>query len=227
MSKMNETQLKSLLKKACEAKDKGESLSSVFKDFSKTSGMAKGSVRNVYYQTMQKMNEDKNYMAKMLGDGKLEVAKIISFEDGEADLLLERILTGVTFGKSVRRVIFDMTENPKLALRYQNKYRNLLKYEEQRVIQVIEKLTERYGKCYNPYQERGGEDKNLTRLKKEINDLYDKIASGIKAENKALKQKILALEEKNKALECLLAEQKSSSLKDYFKDKSLVKGKTK
>ena len=58
----------------------------------------------------------------------------------------------ITFGKSVRRVISENTSDEKTALRYQNKYRNLLKHDKKMVEKVemldesIKTLTEELGR---------------------------------------------------------------------------------
>lgn len=217
MAKMTNAQLKQLIGRAYETKKQGGSLSRVFDDFARQTGRAKGSIRNVYYSTLQKMQSSEEYMKEMLCGNKLEVAKIIGFEDGESDLLLRKILTGATFGKSVRRVISEMTDNPKLALRYQNKYRNLLKYEKQRVLKIRQEIIEDYGKCYEPYREATGEDKNIEKLKREIDALYDKIANGVKSENEKLKERVANLEKENARLLSLIKSAEENVVKDYFK----------
>ena len=136
----------------------------------------------------------------MLGEKKLNVARIISFEDCETDFLLEKILIGVTFGKSVRRVINEMTDNQKLALRYQNKYRNVVRFDRQRVQALREKIIEDYGKCYDPYKEGVQNDVILSKLKREINALCDRIVQEQKEENQKLKQRILELENERSEL---------------------------
>ncbi|MBR2337454.1 MAG: hypothetical protein IKA61_05885 [Clostridia bacterium] len=216
MAKLSEDELRQLLEKAYNAKNEGGSLSKVFESFAQKTGRAKGSVRNVYYLSLKQMQEDKGYMNKMLGKNRLDVTKIISFDEGEASLLLERILIGVTFGKSVRRVINEMTDSPKLALRYQNKYRNLLKLERERVEKTVQKIKDEYGKCYDPYKKPMQDGGIYERLKKEINSLCDRIASDVKEENARLKQRVSELESKNKRLEEALSKAVKTRVEDYF-----------
>lgn len=200
MAKMTQTQIKQLMDLAYQAKNKGESLSKVFEDFARQTGRAQGSIRNVYYSSLKQTSSDEKYKKSVLGEKDLSVAKIISFEDYETDYLLEKILTGVTFGKSVRRVISEMTENPKLALRYQNKYRNVIRFDRQRVQAVREKIIEDYGKCYDPYKESAQSDVLLAKLKREINSLCERIALEQREENQKLKQKIQELEKERNEL---------------------------
>lgn len=200
MAKMTQAQIRQLMDLAYEAKNKGESLSKVFDSFAKQTGRARGSIRNVYYSSLKQTSGDEKYKKSVLGEKSLSVAKIISFEDCETDFLLEKILTGVTFGKSVRRIISEMTENPKLALRYQNKYRNVIRFDRQRVQIAREKIIKDFGKCYDPYKESATYDALLSKLKREINLLCDKIALEQREENQKLKQKILELEQERKEL---------------------------
>ena len=200
MAKMTESQIKQLMCLAYDAKSKGESLSKVFEDFARQTGRAQGSIRNAYYSSLKQTGSDEKYRKSVLGEKNLSVAKIISFEDCETDFLLEKILTGVTFGKSVRRVISEMTENPKLALRYQNKYRNVIRFDKQRVQTVRQRIIEDYGKCYDPYKDGEQNDVILAKLKREINSLCDRIVLEQKEENSKLKQRILELEKEREVL---------------------------
>ena len=200
MAKMTQAQIRQLMDLAYEAKNKGESLSKVFDSFAKQTGRARGSIRNVYYSSLKQTSDDEKYKKSVLGEKSLSVAKIISFEDCETDFLLEKILTGVTFGKSVRRIISEMTENPKLALRYHNKYRNVIRFDRQSVQTAREKIINTFGKCYDPYKESATYDALLSKLKREINLLCDKIALEQREENQKLKQKILELEQERKEL---------------------------
>lgn len=216
MAKLSNAQIKTLMDEACEVKKQGGSLSKLFEDFALKTGRAKGSIRNVYYSSLKKSFSDEKYKNAILGKKQLSVAKIISFEDSEADFLLEKILTGVTFGKSVRRVISEMTSSPKLALRYQNKYRNILKFERQRVEAAREKITKTYGKCCNPYKDGEQDDVILAKLKREINGLCDRVALEQKKENERLKQRISELENQNKELQEMVCKTSEQKLKEYF-----------
>ena len=136
-------------------------------------------------------------------------------------MLLRKILTGVTFGKSVRRSICEMSQTPKQALRYQNKYRNLLKSDRQRVEKIRNEIKEEFGKCYNPTNKQVKTDENLLKLKKEINSLCDRIARELKIENANLKLQVKKYEEENAKLKILASTH--SSVEDYFKMDKLVK----
>lgn len=216
MTKLRDAQIKELMKNAYDVRTKGGSLSKVFEDFANKTGKAKGSVRNVYYSALKKTESDAEYKDAILGDFQLKATKIISFEDGEADFLLEKILIGITFGKSVRRTIGEMTDSPKLALRYQNKYRNILRFEKQRVEKVRQKIIKTYGKCCNPYKEGEKGDAVLDKLKREINGLCDRIAKGLKEENDKLKQRVIELVKENEELKQILTQKDERAIDKYF-----------
>ena len=222
MAKINENQIKSLFTLAYEAKKRGESLSNIFSQTAKKLGMSKGSVRNVYYSTLKKAQNDKECRHQFLGENELSANKIVEFNDEESERLLTVIFTGVTFGKSVRRVISENTSDEKTALRYQNKYRNLLKHDKKMVEKVIKQIKAEYGKCYNPYESKPIADFNLARLKKEINSLYDKISQSVREENRLLKEKIKYYENENEKLKSIIEEQINSPINEYFSKRNFV-----
>lgn len=206
MVKISDSEIKSFFKRASDAKNSGESLSKVFDEFAKRTGRAKGSVRNFYYSSLKKAETDTDFKRKYLDGNQLSRNKIIVFDEAESKMLLEKILIGQTFGKSVRRVISEMTQNPQIALRYQNKYRNLLKYDKKTVEKTCRQIEREYGKCFNPYQSRKDDEKQINVLKREINLLCERIALSLKEENFALKKKLEKSERENQTLKSLLEE---------------------
>lgn len=222
MSKFNDQEIKKLLEEVISAKQKGESLSNVFEKTAQKTGKAKGSVRNTYYAVLKRAESDSQYKAKIMGEYNLKAEKPKEFDEKESDMLLRKILTGVTFGKSVRRSVYEMSQTPKQALRYQNKYRNLLKYDMQRVERIRNEIKNEFGKCYNPTAEKIKKDENLSKLKKEINSLCDRISKELRVENSNLKLQLKKYEEENAKLR-ILASRTHSSVEDYFKNDILVK----
>lgn len=202
--KISENEIKRFFQRANEAKNKGESLTKVFEEFAFKTGRAKGSVRNFYYSSLKRAENDPTFRKKFLSDVELSTNKIIVFDKAESKLLLEKILLGQTFGKSVRRVISEMTQNPQIALRYQNKYRNLLKYNRETVLQIREQIAQKYGKCYDPYQTKNDRETQVSVLKKEINLLFDRIALKLKYENQNLKKQLEESQRENLLLKRLI-----------------------
>lgn len=134
----------------------------------------------------------------------LKVNKIVAFNECETDALVKKVLTGVTFGKSVRRAISEISEGEKEALRNQNKYRNTLKRDKPRVERLRKEIISEVGKCYDPYPKPPARDELLCGLKKEINDFYDRIASRVRIENTLLKHELNACRAENAKLKAQL-----------------------
>lgn len=134
----------------------------------------------------------------------LKVNKIVAFNECETDALVKKVLTGVTFGKSVRRAISEISEGEKEALRNQNKYRNTLKRDKPRVERLRKEIISEVGKCYDPYPKPPARDEILGDLKKEINDFYDRIASRVRIENMLLKHELNACRAENAKLKAQL-----------------------
>lgn len=220
MVKISDSQKKNLFSSALDAKTRGENLDRVFEDFAVKTGRAKGSVRNFYYSTLKRAEVDETLRKKYLGNASLTANKIVGFSESESDDLLEKVLLGVTFGKSVRRVIAEISPDGKTALRNQNKYRNLLRLERARVERVMQKIFAEYGKCANPFAKKSCQNENLSTLKKEINSLFDKIGQKLKVENESLKEQIKLLKEENALLVKRLNESEKSPLKEYFERES-------
>lgn len=233
MNKFKRTDIEELVKEVKRAKETGASLSSVFRFFAEKSGKASGSVRNAYYAAMKNawLNENrepnenlsrkdgakdiKDIIGAKRDEKKppeifrgLKVNKIVAFNECETDALVKKVLTGVTFGKSVRRAISEISEGEKEALRNQNKYRNTLKRDKPRVERLRKEIISEVGKCYDPYPKPPARDELLGDLKKEINDFYDRIASRVRIENTLLKHELNACRAENAKLKAQLESRK-------------------
>ena len=134
----------------------------------------------------------------------LKVNKIVTFKESETDALVKKVLTGITFGKSVRRAISEISRGEKEALRNQNKYRNTLKRDKPRVERLRKEIISEVGKCYDPYLKPPSRDELLDDLKNEINNFYDRIASRVSIENMLLKHELNACRAENARLKSLL-----------------------
>lgn len=121
-----ETEL--LLKEAVNANLSGKSLSAVFEEIALKTNRAKGSVRNYYYTIIKDEDKKRQLEKNVLGVQNLKATKAQAFTKQDESTLIEQINSGRKSGKSVRRVILELSNgDQKLALRYQNKYRNYLK----------------------------------------------------------------------------------------------------
>ena len=190
MSKIKESELKRLFSEAEKAKKSGTSLGKVFETIASETGRAKGSVRNAYYSTLKKSQSDERLKKNVLGNKTLTVTPIICFNDNETDKIIREILSGATFGKSVRRMTREMAKDEREALRFQNKYRNALRCDRTRVERIRSELKNEVGRCYDPYEKKRGKDLLLEKLKAEINALYERIAQKARDENRLLKEEL-------------------------------------
>lgn len=177
-----------------------KNLSQAFSDYANVSGKAKGTVRNLYYALARKSREDKEFANKYLAGEVFKVNSIVAFSDNEERQLIDTILKLTSDGRSVRSAIFELSKGDnKLALRYQNKFRNVVKHNPEILNQTKESANQRLGVkvCVSEAQ--------LSKLKSEINGLVNKIALSVKRENQRLLNRITVLEKQNKSLKAKLS----------------------
>ncbi|MBR2903852.1 MAG: hypothetical protein IKC37_04315 [Clostridia bacterium] len=213
MGKINgytEEEAKNLVDYIQEGRQKGKTLTYLFATYGVRNGRAKGSVRNYYYTLMKNEKGDER-IVKLLDGKTLSVEKIRAFSEEETDQALRSILAEKSKGLSIRRAIFNLSGgDDKLMLRLQNKYRNTLKKYPER-IQALQKemgIDEKDGVDFSRLnlQKEGyvsvskgkkAEEKAFLqrRLEKEINELYDRLAQGLKEENERLRKENERLKE--------------------------------
>ncbi len=214
MNKINgytEEEAKNLVEYIKEGKQKGKTLTYLFEAYGLQHGRAKGSVRNYYYALMKNEKGDER-IVKLLDGSSLSVEKIREFTEEETDEALRSILAEKSKGLSVRRAIFNLSDgDDKLMLRLQNKYRNTLKKQPQRIAALaaemgLEGVMEAHCKAVgDSTAERDGSrlpDRDYLRrkLENEINALYDRLTQALKAENERLRLENLHLREENEHL---------------------------
>ncbi len=207
MNKINgytEEEAKTLVEYIKEGRSKGKTLTYLFESYGLRHGRAKGSVRNYYYALMKNERGDER-IVKLLDGSELSVEKIREFSPEETEEVLRSILAEKSKGMSVRKAIFNLSKgDDKLMLRLQNKYRNMLKKQPERIAQIAEEMglkeeAERlFGTEKTPAKTVNG-DFLRRRLESEINALYDRLAQGLKAENERLR-------EENTRLKAMLGE---------------------
>ncbi len=167
-------------------KNAGKTLSYLFETYGKEHSRAKGSVRNYYYAFLKRQDDDR--VRRILEGKGLSAGEIKPFTEEETEALLQKVVEGRKRGLSVRRSILEASGgDEKLMLRMQNKYRNLLKKQPERV----EKAANEAGmSAVNPFLQR--------RLEREIDALYARIAEDLKRENAALRAELKRLQESQK-----------------------------
>lgn len=166
----------------------GKPLSQGFKDYAAITGKAAGSVRNLYYALAKFSNENAEFAEKHLGGKPVKVEKSEKFSE-EENGIVSKIAEFKSRGVSVRRATICLAGgDAKKALRYQNKYRNALKFSEK------QKASE------SDAQILPTEKFFVKRLKAEINKLADRLAAGYKKENAKLIRQLAALKAENERL---------------------------
>ena len=208
MQKINgytEEEARELVEFVEEGKRAGKTLTALFAEYGSRRGRARGSVRNYYYALMKNEQEDER-IVKLLDGRELSVGKIRAFTEEEADEAIRSILQEKAKGMSVRKAIFSLSGgDDKLMLRLQNKYRNTLKKNPDKIASISKELfgeaSVGLGKGRASANDRprkilqGKEAGQVLqkRLENEINDLYDRLARGLKEENLRLIEENAAL----------------------------------
>ncbi len=158
-------------------KNAGKTLSYLFEKYGEEHNRAKGSVRNYYYAFLKK--QDDSRVRRILEGKDLKAGSIQPFTEEETEELLETVVEGRKKGYSVRRSILEASGgDEKRMLRMQNKYRNLLKKQPERV----EKAEREAGVTPAPFLQK--------RLEREIDALYARIAADLRRENEALRAEL-------------------------------------
>lgn len=193
MNKINgytEEEAKSLVEFVWAGKKAGKTLTNLFEAYGAKYGRAKGSVRNYYYALIK---TDKDERVRKMLDGKdLTVQKIREFTEEETDEALKNILREKSKGVSVRRAIFNISGgDDKLMLRLQNKYRNVLKKQPEKIRAIASELGIT-GVLEKSFLER--------KLEHEINALYEELTASLKAENARLFAENTRLKRENEQL---------------------------
>ena len=157
--------------------NKNDTLSNAFEKYATLTGKAKGTVRNMYYAMVKKAKVDQSFNKDFLGGCELSVNNPKQFSKDEYDSLVKYVINAKKQGKSVRKATAELAGGDiKLALRYQNKYRNALKTDEN-----LKRMM-----TYNKERVSAIPEVTFNRLKTEINALVNKISEKEKRQNEYL-----------------------------------------
>ena len=186
-------------------------LSTVFEAFAHKYGRAKGSVRNFYYEFVKEC-EGNVARANKYFKSLPHVNKPVGFSGDEEAWLVRKILIGKKLNKSVRSTISSLAGgDERLALRYQNKYRNVLKNNVALVKKTAEELGVEESEIIACKNKKVAEI-TLKQLKVSINSFVEKIADDVKKENEGLKSRLLKAESENRLLRALLNKNGSAEM---------------
>ena len=172
------------------------SLSQILETYSIKSGKAKGTVRNIYYALVKVSQTDKEFTAQHLNGTPLKSNKINTFDKSQEDKLISQIVSGVQKGQSVRQIVLELAGGDgKLALRYQNKYRNLL-CKNPTLLYKVKTAKDDYNELSNVPKAKISQPL-IDKLKKEIDALVQRIALKDKKDNDFLRKRVAFLEAEN------------------------------
>ena len=171
-------------------------LSQVLENYSIKSGKAKGTVRNIYYALVKLSQTDEQFTKEHLEGKPLVACKIQSFNKRQEDELVNKIMLGIEKGNSVRQTVTELANgDSKLALRYQNKYRNLL-CKDPTLLYKVKSAKEVYNNLSDLPQAQLSQPL-VDKLKKEIDSLVQRIALKEKKEVDFLRKRVAFLEAEN------------------------------
>lgn len=197
---MKKLDTQKLIERASDKKANNEPIKSVFEEYAKETGYSMGSIRNFYYKTLKNAVKTPSNLDKLQIPKRLIPAFIEEFSLAEEKDLCYYIIKGVTQGKSVRKTVYELARgNDKLALRYQNKIRNVIKLKPSLIDDAVEKVRLELGYAVN-LREKMQKNKDYKNLELQINMMLDKILRSIREETKNLKARAEKLEKENATL---------------------------
>ena len=136
----SEVENKLLWETADEALKQGLPLKAVFEHIAERTGRRPNSIRNYYYAQMRQRD-----------DGQERTQKFIPFTQEEVDWLIEQVLIAKAAGQSVRSCLQKLSGGDhSLMLRYQNKYRAIIKGRPDYVRSIVSSLREKGVECELP-----------------------------------------------------------------------------
>lgn len=158
----------------CErARESGGSLTAAFKQMAERTSRSLNSVRNYYYSQAKTFDLVPD-LAQRLGIKRSKVShdRFVPFDEREVRALVENVLVAKGKGISVRRAIATLAGGDgKKALRYQNKYRSVLRSHRDLVKNIVADLAERKMPYVDPYANKSSG--NIERLTEYLSTLDD------------------------------------------------------
>ena len=136
----SESENKLLWETADEAQQQGLPLKAVFEQIARQTGRRPNSIRNYYYAQVRSRE-----------DGQNRAARFVPFTQPEVDWLMEQVLIARAEGQSVRSCLQKLSGGDhSLMLRYQNKYRAVIKSRPEYVRTLVDKLNSEGISCDAP-----------------------------------------------------------------------------
>lgn len=153
----SEAENQMLWETADEAQQQGLPLKAVFERIAAQTGRRPNSIRNYYYAQVRRRE-----------DGERRPARFVPFTPQEVDWLMEQVLVARAAGQSVRSCLQKLSGGDhSLMLRYQNKYRAMIKNRPEYVREMVEKLNDQGVVCDAPtvnHRERADVGQSCARM---------------------------------------------------------------
>jgi len=153
----SESENQLLWETADEAQQQGLPLKAVFEQIAKQTGRRPNSIRNYYYAQVRQHE-----------NGQPHAARFVPFTQQEVDWLMEQVLTARAAGQSVRSCLQALSGGDhSLMLRYQNKYRAVIKSRPEYVRDMVARLNAQGVACETPvvsHRERADLSQSCARL---------------------------------------------------------------
>lgn len=141
----SEQETKALAAAVERANEKGASLRSVFEETGQKLGRKPNSVRNYYYMQLR---EKDDFSAR-------RAAPFVLFTEDEVEDLVRQVILAQSRGQSVRACVMDLSGGDKtVMLRYQNKYRAVLRKNPEMIRRICRALEAEGTPCVNPLEKR-------------------------------------------------------------------------
>ena len=136
----SDSENKLLWETADEAQQQGLPLKAVFEQIAEQTGRRPNSIRNYYYAQVRQREDSQEH-----------TARFVPFTQQEVDWLMEQVLIARAAGQSVRSCLQKLSGGDhSLMLRYQNKYRAMIKGRPEYVHALVERLNEQGVECDQP-----------------------------------------------------------------------------
>ena len=123
-------------------KKENRSLLSAFSEYAKLSGRKRNSIRNYYYQELSELQKNKSRANKLNINIKNHIVnESVLFSTGETREIISNILKLNSEGYSIRKACLKLANNNvELMVRYQNKYRSVLKSNPELINEITKEL---------------------------------------------------------------------------------------
>lgn len=136
-----------LWEEVAKARSEGRPLKSVFASVAQMTGRKANSVRNYYYAKVREHRGE-----PMVGGLVPEVTAFVPFTQDEIAGLIKQVLSAQARGQSVRACTLELGRGDnKAMLRYQNKYRSVVKNNPQLVSEIMQQMQDEGMPFANPY----------------------------------------------------------------------------